>query len=83
MADDWIETAQNTKHEKFQMYRNKLEKIVNEQDYFSYSEDSEDGLEEALEADAEDELKEVQFYRKSQKLQKEGLLSLLRIIKKS
>ena len=65
------------------MYRNKLEKIVNEQDYFSYSEDSEDGLEEALEADAEDELKEVQFYRKSQKLQKEGLLSLLRIIKKS
>ena len=65
------------------MYRNKLEKIVNEQDYVSYSEDSEDGLEEALEADAEDELKEVQFYRKSQKLQKEGLLSLLRIIKKS
>ena len=41
------------------MYRNKLKKIVNEQDYVSYSEDSDDNLEEALEADQQDELKEI------------------------
>ena len=58
---------QLSKNEKFMIYRDKLEKIVNEQDYVSYSEDSEEFKEDIIEVEDEDELKEQQFYKRSLK----------------
>jgi len=62
--------TQSTAHDKFRMFRNKLEKFVQEQDYVSHSEDSEDELDEAVNVNAENKHKEEGFYKRSTKLQK-------------
>ena len=57
--------------------------MVIEQDYVSQSENSEDAEDEDHEPYDADDIKEEQFFRKSCKMQKDGLISLLKIIKKS
>lgn len=61
------------------MFRNKMQKAVEDQDYFSQSNNSDDVEEEAV---LEDEKKDESFLKTSIVMQKEGKISLLKIIKK-
>jgi len=65
--------------DKFKMYKEKISQMVLEQHYFSESQDSE-GITDEQVAEAEENAKDEILTRKSLQMQKEGTVSLLRII---
>lgn len=70
-----------TTDHKFAILKSKVQKLVEEQDYFSQSikSDSDDDIEGTQ---VEDRHANELFYKKSLKKQKEGKIDLLKIIRK-
>ena len=67
--------------EKFDVFKNKIKKMMEEQDYQSESQESE-GVEAEETLEQEEGARDQTFLKKSLKMQKEGKVSLLSIIKK-
>ena len=71
------------KEEKFDAFKKKMAKLMDDQDAVSESGNSEQAEEEIDgNKEAEEELKDEMFLKKSTKLQKDGLVSIAKIIQK-
>ena len=70
-----------TNDHKFALFKSKVQKLVEDQDYFSESERSASGDEDENQFDM-DRAKLQIFFKKSLKMQKEGTINLLDIIRK-
>ena len=76
------EPAQATDSEKFKMFRSKLFKKVEDENYVSQSDNSEEAENDEIQVDDEDVRKDEGFFRNSLRMQKDGLIDIQEIIKK-
>ena len=69
-----------TSQKKFDMFKSKVQKMVEDQDYFSQTEQSESDEDEEENTVDKDKQKAHIFFKKSLRMQKEGTISLLKVI---